>query len=186
VLTPDTILNDRYRIVRLKDKVPAGAVCDVPVSGVDFFPTVLELTGVRKPASHVLDGESLVPLLIRTGSLRREAIFWHFPVYVQEDREMKATWKMTPAGAVRQGDWKLIEFFEDGRLELYNLKDDVGETKNLAGALPDRAKDLERLLAEWRRSVGAPVPTQKNPKYDPNAKEEPKTASEGPEGEEVD
>ena len=74
---------------------------------------------------------------------------------------------MRPAGAVRAGDWKLIEYFEDGRLELYNLRDDIGEQNNLAYVAPQRTRDLHRLLKDWRTSVGAPVPSEPNPKYVP-------------------
>ncbi len=68
------------------------------------------------------------------------------------------------------GDWKLIEHFEDGRLELYNLKQDIGEDKNLAEEMPDKAKELHHAMRAWRKSINAPVPTKLNPTYDPNAK----------------
>jgi arylsulfatase A-like enzyme len=74
---------------------------------------------------------------------------------------------MTPASAIRQGDFKLIEFFEDGKIELYNLKDDLGEQNNLAETMPEKTEELRRMLIEWRKSVDAPVPTEKNPQYDP-------------------
>jgi arylsulfatase A-like enzyme len=157
-------------IVRWPGKVRAGSRCDVPVIGLDFYPTMLALAGAEADPQHVLDGESLVPLLRGTGSPKRDAIFWHFPAYLQAYRGGEGPWRTTPAGAVRAGDWKLIEFFEDGRLELYNLKDDIGEKRNLADKLPDRTRALHRRLAAWRRRVGAPVPTKRNPKYDPNAK----------------
>jgi arylsulfatase A-like enzyme len=80
---------------------------------------------------------------------------------------MTGPWRTTPAGAVRSGDWKLIEFFEDGRLELYNLKDDIGESKNLAKSRPEKTREMHAVLKAWRRSVKAPVPTEKNPVYVP-------------------
>jgi arylsulfatase A-like enzyme len=156
-------------IVRWPGHTTAGSRSDVPVASIDFYPTLLEAAGVDR-AGRLLDGESLVGVLTQTGSLKRKALFWHFPAYLQAYRGMQSPWRTTPAGAVRAGDWKLIEFFEDGRLELYNLKDDVGESKNLAEQRPEKTRVLHRLLKEWRKSVKAPVPTGKNPAYDPNAR----------------
>ena len=114
----------------------------------------------------MLDGRSLVPLLQQTGEFSREAVFWHFPAYLQGSG---ADCRTTPAGAVRSGDFKLLEFFEDGRLELYNLAADIGEKSNLAGEMPEKTNELHELLLKWRTSVEAPMP-QPNPKYDPDAK----------------
>jgi len=154
-------------VVRWPAKVKPGSRCDVPVIGVDFYPTLLEIAGLEKQPGQVLDGESLVPLLAQTGTLKRDAIFWHFPAYLQGG---KNTWRTTPAGAVRQGDFKLIEFFEDSSLELYNLKDDIGEAKDLAKTMPDKARALHQRLAAWRQSVKAPVPTERNPTFDPSTR----------------
>jgi len=107
-----------------------------------------------------------VPLLEGKGALKRDAIFWHFPCYLQGGG---GTWRTTPAGVIRVGDWKLIEFFEDGRLELYNLKDDIAESKNLAEKMPEKAKELHQRLVAWRKAINATVPTERNPQYDPNA-----------------
>ena len=164
-------------IVRWPGKVKPGDVCDVPVIGIDFYPTMLEMAGVRQPSGHVLDGLSIVPLLRGKGTLNRKAIFWHFPSYLEAYNEEQWPWRTTPAGAVRQGDWKLIEYFEDGKVELYNLKDDLGEKNDLAGTMPDKAEELHRALIEWRRSVNAPVPAEKNPQYDPVAMEAGRPAS---------
>ncbi|MHC4557923.1 MAG: sulfatase [Planctomycetota bacterium] len=157
-------------IVRWPGKARPGSVCDVPVIGIDFYPTILEMAGVPKPSGHILDGRSIVPLLSGAKTLKRESIFWHFPAYLESYNEEQWPWRTTPAGAVRQGDWKLIEFFEDGKLELYNIKDDISEKNDLAKIMPDKAKELHRKLIEWRKSVNAPVPTEKNPKYDHNAR----------------
>ena len=157
-------------IVRWPDVAMARSACDVPVIGVDFYPTILEMAGVPKPSEHVLDGLSIVPLLRGKGRFKRDAIFWHFPAYLEPYNERQQPWRTTPAGAARQRDFKLIEFFEDGRLELYNLKNDIGERNNLAEKMPDKAEELHQLLVDWRESVGAPVPTERNPKYDPDAK----------------
>jgi len=136
-----------------------GAVCEAPVVSPDLFCTILEMAGRKAPEG--VDGESLVPLLRGAGGLRREAIYWHYPHYHPGGA--------TPHGAVRKGDYKLIEFFEDGRVELYNLREDVGEKRNLALEEPGRARELRGLLAAWRSSVGARMPSP-NPEFDPRAK----------------
>jgi arylsulfatase A len=141
-------------IVRWPGEIEAGSECHVPVTSVDFFPTMAELAGV--PVTHSIDGESLVPLLRQSGDFARDAIYWHYPHYHHS----------TPAGAIRSGDWKLIEFFDDGRLELYHLRDDLGETTNLAETPDEKAKQFRDKLAAWRTSVDARMPT-KNPDYDP-------------------
>jgi arylsulfatase A-like enzyme len=155
-------------IVRWPGKVKPGSICDVSVMGIDFYPTMLELAGAPKPAEQVLDGESIVPLLTRSGKLRRKAVFWHFPAYLEANYGWKGTWRTTPAGAVRRGNWKLIEYFEDGTLELYNLRADIGEQNDLAQRMPEKARQLHVLLRNWRKSVEAAVPTELNPGYNPN------------------
>jgi arylsulfatase A-like enzyme len=147
-----------------------GGVCHEPVIGIDFYPTMLEMAGARQPSGHVLDGVSIVPLLGGRETLNRKAIFWHFPAYLEPYNKKQRPWRTTPAGAVRQNDFKLIEFFENGKIELYNLKDDLGEKNNLAGTMPEKAQELHRLIKEWRKSIDAPVTTEKNPDYDPAAR----------------
>ena len=153
-------------IVRWPGKGRRGRRCDVPIIGLDFYPTMLEMAGASKPAGHVLDGESLTPLLTGAGNLERDAIFWHFPAYLEPYNESQWPWRTTPAGAIRSGDWKLIEFFEDQRVELYDLKKDLGETTDLAAEMPDKARELHRRLVEWRGRLNAPVPTTLNPDFD--------------------
>lgn len=143
-------------IVRWPGKVAAGSVCDVPVTSVDFFPTMLNIAGLIDQVTPKLDGVSLIPLLTGNAKLGRDAIYWHYPHYHHT----------TPAGAIRRGDYKLIEYFDDGRVELYNLNEDISEMNDLAGAKPDLARSLRQQLAKWRNSVGAKMPT-KNPDYDP-------------------
>jgi arylsulfatase A-like enzyme len=121
---------------------------------------MLELAGQRlRPEQHV-DGVSLLPLLKGEGTLLREAIFWHFPHY------HGSTW--APGAAVRAGDWKLIEFYHEGTVELYNLAEDIGERSNLAGQMPDRTNELRKRLRDWQESVGAKMPVP-NPDYRPGA-----------------
>ena len=138
--------------------VEPGSVCCEPVTSVDFYPTILAMTGTKPDPKHQLDGVSLVPLLTQTGKLRRKAIFWHYPHYSPQ--------RGVPAGAVRQGDFKLIEFYEDGHLELYNLAEDIGEKTNLAEEMPEMAAAMHKRLLDWRRQVDAPMPAE-NPRYKP-------------------
>jgi arylsulfatase A len=143
-------------IVRWPGVVKAATTCSVPVTSVDFYPTFLDIVGDKGDPNYVLDGVSILPLLRRTGALKRDAIYWHYPHYHHS----------APAGAIRAGRWKLIEYYEDGRLELYDLVNDLGEKNNLAAKMPEKAAELQRKLAAWRRSVGAKMPTP-NPDYDP-------------------
>jgi hypothetical protein len=125
---------------------------------VDFYPTILELAGVKKDPKHTVDGVSLAPLLAGKGALDRKGIYWHYPHYSPQGGR--------PAGAVRVGDFKLMELYEDNHLELYDLKKDIGETTNLAPTMPDKAAEMHKLLTAWRQAVAAGMPTP-NPKYDP-------------------
>jgi arylsulfatase A-like enzyme len=141
-------------IVKWPGTVRAGGVCEAPVSSVDFYPTILEMAGSKAD----VDGVSIVPLLKQSGELKREAIYWHYPHYSNQGGK--------PGGAVRKGDLKLIEFYEDGKLELYNLKEDLGEKNDLAAKMLDQAKELHQILKDWRKAVDAQMPTP-NPDYKP-------------------
>jgi arylsulfatase A len=132
-----------------------STTCSVPVSSIDFFPTFVEMAGAKLPGP--VDGRSLVPLLKQTGSVEREALFWHYPHYWSSSR-------VRPYGAVRAGDWKLIELYEDMRVELYNLKDDLSEARDLAKEKPEKAAELRTLLHNWRQSVDAQMPAP-NPEF---------------------
>jgi len=136
-------------IVRWPGVAKPASTCSVPVSSVDFYPTMLDMAGVKPNPRQRLDGESIVPLLKQTGGLKRHALFWHYPL----DRPHFLGGRSS--GAVRQRDLKLIEFYDAGKVELYNLRDDVGERNDLATKLPGKAAELRKLLAEWRQSVGA-------------------------------
>jgi arylsulfatase A len=144
-------------IARWPGVVPAGTVCDTPVTTHDVHPTLVELAGGTIPATDPVDGTSLVSVLRDPAApLPRDTLFWHLPHYHHA----------TPAGAVRRGSWKLLEYFEDGRLELYDLAQDPGETTDLAAAEPRRAEQLREALANWRETVGARMP-RPNPDHDP-------------------
>jgi len=146
-------------IVRWPGVAPAGSTCDEPAIHVDVYPTFLEMAGAAKPV-HVLDGVSLVPLMKEpAGKLAREAIYAHFPGYLEGYGTNR--WRTTPVGVIRAGPWKLMEFLENGRLELYNLRDDVGEKKNLAATMPEMAQPLRRKLADWRKETNAAMPKMK-------------------------
>ena len=142
-------------IVKWPGIVRPGSTCNVPVTSVDFYPTMLDMAGVTGDSKHILDGISLMPLLKQTGTINRNAIFWHYPHYHIT----------TPFGSVRQGDWKLIEYYEDGKLELYNLANDIGEESDLVSEMPEKATELRTLLHDWLNEVDAQMMTP-NPEYD--------------------
>ncbi|MBI1387635.1 MAG: sulfatase-like hydrolase/transferase [bacterium] len=147
-------------IVRWPGKVRPGSVCDTPAISADFFPTILDALNIPIPeeAKPSIDGVSLLPLLRESGTIEREALFWHYPHYHPGGA--------TPYSAIRRGDWRLIEFFEDGHLELYNLHDDIGESYDLASQQPAIRDELHRMLIDWRKKVDAQMPTL-NPDYKP-------------------
>lgn len=141
-------------MIRWPGVTKAGSVLHEPVCSIDFFATFAEAAGV---GALKTDGISLRPILAG-GNMKERPLFWHYPHYHGAGG--------TPSGAVRVGDWKLLEFFEDNRLELYNLADDLGEQRNLVNREAVRAKGLHEQLLEWRKSVNASMPTL-NPEYDP-------------------
>ena len=129
-----------------------GSLCGEPVISTDFYPTMLEMAGLDlRPEQH-LDGVSLVPLLKGKKTLGRKAIYWHYPHYGNQGG--------SPTSAVRYGNWKLIKWYEDDRLELYNLKEDIGEKNNLVDKKPELAGKLHKLLNEWLKKVDAKYPTR--------------------------
>jgi arylsulfatase A len=159
-------------LVRWPGVVPAGKVCDTPVHGVDLLPTMLPMAGAKVPSTHKVDGVNLLPVL-RTGSSKgSRALYGYMPFY-------DVRWAHTPSAILREGDFKLIEFFGDyldanrggeyvvgERLELYNLRDDVSEQQNLASANPQRVKQMRAKLHAWIRSCGEQLPAL-NPNFDP-------------------
>ena len=154
-------------IVKWPGKTKAGTTTDTPVIGIDFYPTFLEITKVQKPLNKELDGQSFAPLLIGKNTAARD-IFWHFPAYLEgykgDDRN-KDSFRTRPTSVVRSGDFKLHQFYEDGRIELYNIKNDIGESVDLVAKNPAKAKKLKAKLEAWKKAVNAPVPTQLNPDF---------------------
>ncbi len=143
-------------IVRWPGVTPKGVVTKEPAIHVDWYPTLLEMTGVTRPANYVLDGTSLAPVLRQPDQpLGRDAIYQHFPGYLGSGPGL---WRTTPVGVVQSGDWKLMEYYEDRHLELYNLAEDLGETRNLAAEQPDKAREMQERLAAWRTAIHAKMP----------------------------
>ena len=136
--------------------IKPGSVSTEPVTSTDFYPTMLEMAGLPPKQKQHCDGVNLVPLFKDKGTLDRKAIFWHYPHYGNQGG--------SPGGAVRAGDYKLIEFFEDNHAELYNLKEDIGEKNNLAAKMPDKADAMHKMLKDWRKNVDAKMPAP-NPDF---------------------
>jgi arylsulfatase A len=144
-------------IVRWPGVTTPGSVSAEPTTTADLLPTFCEMAGVPTP-DQPIDGSSIVSLLQDAeAELERDAIYFHYPHYHHS----------TPGGAIRMGDWKLVEFFDGSPCELYNLTEDIGESDDLADANPDRVSAMRRELALWREEVGARMPTV-NPDYDPD------------------
>lgn len=147
-------------IVRWPGNVKAGSVCDAPVVSVDYFPTIMEAAGVKLSTNQIVDGESIMSLLSEKGKLKRSAIYWHYPHYANQGG--------APGGVIRDGDFKLIQWYETGRFELYNLREDVSEKENLVDKNSKKARELANKLDLWRRNLGAQMMLP-NPDYDPKA-----------------
>ena len=141
--------------------VQSGSSSEQLISSVDFFPTFVELANGALPETQVLDGESFSEILSGKAPDSARTLFWHYPVY-HHDR---------PAGAVRQGDWKLIEYFDTKEVALYDLSEDIGEQKDLASTFPDKREELQSQLANWRKEIAAQMPVP-NPSFEPERREE--------------
>jgi uncharacterized sulfatase len=180
--------------------IRAGSVCDQAVhASLDLYPTLLDAAGGQKKKGQALDGKNIMPLLKENGAVFREAMFWHVPHYIAQPGNH---FRVTPHSAVRKGDFKLIEFFNDyfeydepartairsaaddyapypidcakyvpkGKVELFNLRKDIGEKNDLSSEMPEKVAELKDLLARWRKSVGAQMPV-KNPRFNPTFKQ---------------
>ena len=139
----------------------SGSVNDTPVTSTDFFPTILDMARIELELPLPIDGVSFTSAL-RGKRHDRGAMYWHYPHYGNQG--------CAPTAAVREGDWKLIEWYENGKLELFNLKDDIAEKNDLAKKHPDKAKVLAAKLANWRKHTGAVMPAL-NKKFDPKKRE---------------
>ena len=138
-------------IVRWPGKVEASGVSEEPVILTDFYPTLLDVAGLEPHADYAGDGESLQQLLTGKAKLKRAAIFWHYPNFAfHKDNRL--------GSAIRMGDYKLLEFFADDAIELYNLREDIGERRNLAKDQPELAAEMRKRLQAWRIESGAQMP----------------------------
>ncbi|MBT31628.1 MAG: hypothetical protein CMO01_18385 [Thalassobius sp.] len=166
------------------DKIKPNSVADFPVISTDFYPTFLEIAGVKVPSNYPLDGLSILPLLEGKKEMKRERLFWHFPAYLQaytglmEDaRDM--LYRTRPVSVIRKGDWKLLMFLEEWTLdggqanitsnnaiELYNLKEDIGESNNLANVETAKRDELLKDLMDWQKEINAPIPSEPNLEYE--------------------
>ena len=135
-----------------------GSTSDAPIITIDLYPTLVEACGLKQPKTHKVDGVSLVSVLKGGAAPDRDAIFWHYPHYHPGGA--------TPYSAARFGDWRIVEFFETGKIELYNLKDDIGEKMDLSSKEQELTAQLHAKLKVWRESVGAQQPTP-NPDHNP-------------------
>jgi len=142
-------------IVRWSSVTKPGSVCDVPVTSTDYYPTFLEIASLPPRGKQHVDGVSITAAL-KGGKLDRKAIYWHYPHYGNQGGR--------PGSSVRAGDYKLIEFFESGSVELYNLKNDIGEHKDLAATMPEKAAELRKMIHKWRKEVDAKM-MKPNPRY---------------------
>ncbi|MBM83001.1 MAG: aryl-sulfate sulfohydrolase [Planctomycetaceae bacterium] len=162
-------------LIKWPGVVKAGTENDEPIIGVDLFPTFCAMTGAELPKDQPLDGLNLVPLF-RGEAIKTRALYWHFPAYLQSyqrnNEQRDPLFRSRPCSIVRFGEWKLHEYFEDGGLELYNLKDDISEKNNLAASMPQKANELHQILKGWRERINAPVPSEPNPHYDSVAEAE--------------
>jgi arylsulfatase A len=141
-------------IIRWPGHTKKSLTCDEPVISTDLYPSILEMAGLpSKPAQH-LDGISLAPLLKGESSLDREALYWHFPHYSNHGMQ-------SPGGAIRAGNYKLLDYFENGSAQLFDLQRDIGEQNDLSRSHPDKVKKLRAMLHAWRSSVLAVMPTAK-------------------------
>jgi arylsulfatase A-like enzyme len=148
-------------LVRWPSVVKAGHVSATPVSSPDFFPTLLDVAKAQLQQGQVVDGVSILPLL-KGQELKDRALFWHYPHYGNQGG--------APSAAIRRGPWKFIQWFEDDRIELYDLSKDLGEQTNLAEKEPERVAQLRAELVAWQKEVGAKFPT-KNEAYVPGKSE---------------
>jgi arylsulfatase A-like enzyme len=175
-------------VARWPGTIKPGRESHAPIINVDLYPTFLAVAGAPAPAGKTLDGESLLPIFKGDAALRREAIFWHFPGYLDKpvlrgrESDVRLGFRSRPVSVIRKGDWKLHLFHEEWQLdggrarldtnravELYNLRDDVGERQDLATRNPAKRDELLGDLLAWFQRADALVPNERNAAYSPNA-----------------
>lgn len=149
--------------------IKPGTNSNFPISDMDIYPTLMEITETRLP-DKILDGESILPVL-KGKKLPERTLFFHFPIYLQAyderlDDGRDPLFRTRPGSVIIKGDWKLHFYYEDSVVELYNLKKDIGERHNMAQTESQIRNQLLKELNEWKKSVDAPTPTEKNPNYD--------------------
>ena len=151
--------------VKWPAKIQAGSKCETPVIGTDFFPTFKEIIDGIIPQGHVFDGVSILPLLTQQAQITERSIYWHAPHYLEKYANDLFKFRCTPSTAMRKGDWKMIQYFETGNIELFNLKNDISEKNDLAEFMPDKVQEMLQEMNQWRISVNAPVPATPNPGF---------------------
>lgn len=151
-------------IVKWPGVAQSGSVCNIPVIGVDVFPTICSAAGLRLPRDRAIDGEDLAPLLTQTGSLKRDTLYWHYPHYYVPSPNPTTS----PYSIIRCGDWKLIKHYEYDSFELFNLKEDLSEKVDLSAKMPEKVRELDTKLIQWLRETNAKLP-KPNPNYKPKA-----------------
>ncbi|MFR9603308.1 MAG: sulfatase [Rikenellaceae bacterium] len=144
-------------IIRTPSGEGAGVVCDTPVSGIDCYPTIVDYIGLPQNTNQAVDGVSVMPL-VKGEEIAERPLYWHYPHYGNQGGE--------PSGIIRDGEWKLIRYYEDDRLELYNLRIDLSELEPLNHLYPQKVKELSAKLDCWLEECGAIMPTG-DPEYSP-------------------
>lgn len=157
-------------IVTWADHIQAGSRSDMPVSNIDFYPTLLAIAGQKPNPEKALDGLDISPELTGRKMNHDRPIFWHFPIYLQAydgvlDDSRDALFRTRPGSVMLQHPWKIHHYFEDDEWELYHLDSDPGERSNLMDQYPEKVRELRNLLNIWRNESGAIIPSEVNPEY---------------------
>ncbi|MBC8413830.1 MAG: sulfatase [Nitrospira sp.] len=149
-------------IIHGPKSITSGMKCATPVMSTDLYTTILGITGTDRPQGHILDGIDLQPLFSDCAKSEPRNLFWYFPAYIQGPKNTGGEyWHMTPASAVRRGDYKLIEHFEDDSIELFNLANDQKESRNIAAHFPEKTQELTSILRNWMYGINALTPEKK-------------------------
>jgi arylsulfatase A len=144
-------------IIKWPGHCKKGTICEVPVTSVDFYPTIMEMLGLKIPDEKRTDGVSITSLVEGANKLDRDAIYWHFPHYSNHGMQ-------SPGGAIRCGDYKLLEYFENNTVQLFNLKKDLGEQNDISTSNPKKVHELRTKLHQWRERINAQM-MEPNPNY---------------------